>query len=313
MRVLVTGVSGQDGSYLAERLLAEGAEVHGTTTGDQVPAGVVAHGVDLRAPGVGALIRELEPELVVNLAALSSVAQSWRDPQTTMAINAVAVAEMLTAIAELTDRGRGPRFVQASSAEIFGAATEVPQTERTPIRPTSPYGAAKASAHHLVGVFRGAGVWASACILYNHESPRRPEAFVTRKITASAARIAAGTQDVLELGTLDTRRDWGWAPDTVDAILRAARAERPDDYIVATGQEHTIAEFVELAFARAGIPDWRSFVRIDPAFRRPVDPPQQVGDASKARRELGWAPTVDFAGLVEAMVDADLALVAATA
>jgi GDPmannose 4,6-dehydratase len=310
MRVLITGVSGQDGSYLAERLGAEGHELHGTTTGDAVPDGVFAHRVDLSEPGVGDVIRTVRPDLIVNLAALSSVAGSWRAPLQTAAINATAVAEMLAAVAELTDAGTPTRFVQASSAEIFGAATQVPQTESTQIRPTSPYGASKAYAQHLVGVYRAAGVWASACILYNHESPRRPEVFVTRKITAAAARIAAGRQDALQLGTLDSRRDWGWAPDTVDALVRAAAAERPDDYVIATGEDHSVREFVEIAFERVGIQDWESVVSIDPTFQRPVDPPQQVGDASKARAVLGWAPTVDFRGIVEAMVDADVRLLA---
>lgn len=310
MRVLVTGVSGQDGSYLAERLIGEGHEVHGTTTGDAVPQGVTTHAADLSRPGIGDVVRAVRPELIVNLAALSSVAGSWREPTLTAAINGAAVAELLAAAAELRDAGEPVRVLQASSAEIFGAAEEVPQTERTPIRPTSPYGAAKAYAHHLVGVYRAAGLWAASCILYNHESPRRPEAFVTRKITAAAARIAAGRQDRLELGSLEIRRDWGWAPDYVDAMLRAARAEAPGDYVVATGREHSIEDFVAIAFARVGIEDWEPLVRIDPSFRRPVDPPVQLGDATRAREGLGWAPTLDFRGIVEAMVDADVALIA---
>jgi len=308
-RVLITGVTGQDGSYLAESLLAIGDEVHGTVqSGDETAgAGVTLHTINLAEPGIGDLVRELQPEIIYNLAAISSVAVSWRQPLATAQINGVVVAEILGAVRELGAAGRDTRFVQASSAEIFGIPAEVPQTESTTIRPTSPYGAAKAYAHSLVGAYRAAGVWASACILYNHESPRRPETFVTRKITAAAARIALGQQDSLELGNLAAQRDWGWAPDYVDALLRAGGADRPDDFVIATGIAHSVDEFVAVAFARVGILDWRSYVAVSDDLLRSGDAPQQLGDASHARETLGWTPTLDFAGIVETMVDADLA------
>ncbi len=307
-RILITGITGQDGSYLAEQLLAEGHEVHGTALrSDEAAPGAILHTLDLSSPGIGALIHELQPDEVYNLAAISSVFGSWQQPALTAAINGVAVAEVLAALRELTDAGREVRFVQASSAEIFGVPADVPQTEHTAIRPTSPYGAAKAYAHSLVNVYRTAGVWAATCILYNHESPRRPEQFVTRKITASAARISRGLQDRLELGNLSARRDWGWAPDYVDALRRAVRADTPDDYVIATGVAHSVEDFVRAAFGRVGIDDWRSVVSVSEEFMRSGDAPQQLGDASHARAALGWAPTVGFDGIVAEMVDADLA------
>jgi len=305
---LITGVTGQDGSYLAELLLDGGYEVHGLTRdpGEQVTRGVVAHRVDLGAGGeVGDVLRSVRPAEVYNLAAVSSVFQSWQDPLTTARINGLAVAEMLAAVREIGD----VRFVQASSAEIFGAADESPQTERTAIRPTSPYGAAKAYAHGLVGAYRAAGMFASSVILYNHESPRRPATFVTRKITQAAALIAAGRQERLELGNLSARRDWGWAPDYVDALHRAAVADEPGDFVVATGAAHSVEDFVRVAFERAGIADWRDRIDTSEGLLRPGDAAEQAGDATRARTKLGWAPTRDFDDIVAAMVDADLALV----
>ena len=192
---------------------------------------------------------------------------------------------------------------------LFGRATEAPQNENTAIRPTSPYGASKAYAHHLVGVYRGRGLFASNCILYNHESPRRPETFVTRKITQGAARISRGLQEELVLGNLDARRDWGWAPDYARALSLAARADAADDFVIATGTTHSVRDFVARAFARAGIDDWSPYVTVSDEFRRPVDPSLQVGDSSRARNILGWMPTVAFEEIVDAMVDEDLALI----
>jgi GDPmannose 4,6-dehydratase len=196
--------------------------------------------------------------------------------------------------------------LQASSAEMFGDPAEVPQRESTPIRPVTPYGAAKAYAHQMAGVLRTRGLSVSTTILYNHESPRRPETFVTRKITAGAARIAAGRQRRLTLGTLAARRDWGWAPDYVDAMVRAVRQPVPDDYVVATGVSHTVADFVELAFRAAGLPDWQTLVDVDAGQLRPADAAEQRGDPGKAREVLGWRPSLDLAGIVTAMVEADL-------
>lgn len=307
---LVTGVSGQDGRYLAQRLAADGVEVHGTIAEpDQIRDvdGVAEyHVVDLSRPGLGDLVRELGPELVFNLAAVSSVARSWTEPTLTAQVNGVAVAELLGAANDLVKAGRAIRVLQASSAEIFGEPATSPQTESTPIAPVSPYGAAKAYAHQLVAAYRKVGVWAASVILYNHESPLRPDGFVTRKITKAAARIARGRQAGLELGSLDIRRDWGWAPDYVDAMLRAIAADQPRDYIVASGVEHSIADFVRLAFKAAGIHDWASYVGVSEAFQRPNDPTSLVGDASLAREALGWAPTVSFEELVARMVEEDL-------
>jgi GDPmannose 4,6-dehydratase len=314
---LVTGISGQDGSYLSENLLDEGYEVHGvvrsTADSDRVASPqdtVTYHEADLTDPSrVDRLIADVQPDYVYNLAALSSVFQSWQDPVYTAQVNAVPVAQILESAWRLQESaGRPVHVIQASSAELFGQPDRSPQDELTPIRPSSPYGASKAYAHHLVGVYRQRGLFSSSVILYNHESPRRPESFVTRKITAAVSRIAAGRQDRLELGSLDARRDWGWAPDYVRALQLAATATEPDDFVIATGQTHSIADFVTTAFARIGIADWAPFVTINDAFARPVDPAEQVGDASKARTVLGWTPTMGFEEIVGAMVDADVAL-----
>lgn len=315
---LVTGITGQDGGYLAEQLLAEGCAVHGMVHGDDRQLAqlrvrspeVVLHDGDLRDDAsLAAVVAAAQPDEVYNLAGISSVAFSWDQPVLTADITALGAARLLDQVWRHQERsGRPVRFVQASSAEIFGSAEQVPQTEQTPLRPTSPYGAAKAYVHQLVGVYRARGLGATSVVLYNHESPRRPPAFVTRKITQAAARIARGLDGELVLGNLDARRDWGWAPDYVDAMVRAARADQAEDFLVATGEAHSVAEFVAAAFARAGLADWQRYVRVDDAFARPADAALQVGDAAKARARLGWAPTVGFAELVGAMVDEDLRL-----
>lgn len=310
---LVTGASGQDGRILVRRLSDAGMEVHGTFSepaGDlpEVDGLDVAHTVDLSRPGVGELVTRLAPDLVVNLAAISSVFRSWHQPLATATTNGLAVAEILAALADLREAGRAPRFLQASSAEIFGNPTISPQTEETPLRPVSPYGAAKAYAHQLTAVYRGAGLWASTAILYNHESPERPDTFVTRKITKAVARISLGLQETLELGGLDTRRDWGWAPDYVDAMVRILDQETPRDFVVATGEDHSIEDFVRVAFEHVEIADWRDRIRISSDFVRPADPTRSVGDATLARTLLGWTPTVSFEELVHRMVDNDVAL-----
>jgi len=309
---LVTGASGQDGGYLVERLLEDGWDVSALVRGDDsaLPSAVRPFEGDLRdAAGLGRIVAEAAPDTVFHLAGLSSVALSWQEPVLTAEVTGTAVAALLEASLSLQESsGRPVRFVQASSSEIFGAATENPQTESTPIRPVSPYGAAKAFAHLLVGVYRGRGLHASSGILYNHESPRRPDAFVTRKITAGVAAIAVGAASELSLGNLDVRRDWGWAPDYVDALVRASRADEAGDYIVATGVSHSVREFVAAAFAAAGIADWEHLVVLDPRFARPVDAPEMRGDASRARSVLGWQPTVAFEEIVARMVAHDLDL-----
>ncbi|MGB0102353.1 MAG: GDP-mannose 4,6-dehydratase [Nocardioides sp.] len=310
-RAFITGVSGQDGSYLAERLLAEGVEVHALAHElEPLPdlPGVELHTGDLTAiDDVRALLVDLAPDEIFNLAALSSVARSWEEPDLTARVNGAAAAGLLeSALLVQEKQGRRVRFVQASSAEIFGQPDRSPQDESTAVRPMNPYGAAKAYAHLMVDVYRRRDLHAVSAILYNHESPRRPAQFVTRKITSTVAAIAQGRADRLALGNLEARRDWGWAPDYVDAMVRAARAERPADYVVATGVGHSVREFVAAAFARAGVTDWEQYVVIDPEFVRPADPTELVGDASRARTELGWSPTVEFDELVGRMVDADL-------
>jgi GDPmannose 4,6-dehydratase len=311
MRALVTGVTGQDGWYLTERLRADGASVFGLVTSTdtaELPPGVTPLRGDLRDAGsLRAAVAAAEPDEVYNLAAVSSVAQSWQDPETVADVNGVGVVRLLVALRDFGQRsGRAVRFVQAGSAEIFGAAP-APQDESTPIAPTTPYGAAKAYAQHAVAAYRCAGTWAASAILYNHESPRRPETFVTRKITRAVAAVAAGRPERLTLGNLDARRDWGYAGDYADALVRIARHREPADFVVATGVSATIAEFVRLAFAHVGIDDWRRYVTTDPGLQRSGDVDEQRGDATRARTELGWAPRLDLAGLVALMVDADRA------
>lgn len=316
VRALVTGATGQDGSFLVEQLLAEGAEVHALVRSGPHGPGETAlssqvhqHLGDLAdGQALEAVVAEVEPTEVYNLGGLTSVALSWQDPGLTAQVSGVAVGHLLKAAHEQQERAGTPvRFVQASSAEIFGHAVQVPQNESTPVAPVTPYGAAKAYGHHLVGVWRGRGLHASSCILYNHESPRRPDTFVTRKITMGVARIARGLQDEVALGTLEARRDWGWAPDYVRAMVLAARAEPADDYVIATGVEHSVRDFVAAAFAAAGVEGWERHVTLDPRFARPSEAPLQVGDAGRARSRLGWRPTVGFDEVVERMVRHDLA------
>lgn len=317
-RAFITGVAGQDGSLLAERLVAEGVEVHGLVRSQQeLEAGRVVLPTDVRlhvgdlvdSDRVSGLLREVGPDEVYNLGGISSVAFSWEHPVSTGAVSGVGAAAVFEAAWQSQENsGRQVRVVQASSSEVFGEPDRVPQDESTRVRPVSPYGAAKAYAHLMAQVYRGRGLHVASCILYNHESPRRPTTFVTRKITEAAARIAAEGGGTLAMGNLDVGRDWGWAPDYVDALVRSARHRVADDFVIATGRTHTVADFVAAAFARVGITDWRDHVRVDPRFVRPADPTTMVGDATRARTELGWAPTVPFEEIVGRMVDHDVAL-----
>src|SRR4051794_24791822 len=269
---LITGVGGQGGSYLAERLLADGVEVHALSLpGDAAVDGVHTHVGDVAdVEGTRALVLEVTPDEVYNLAAVSSVARSWDEPELTARVNGLAAVGLLESAWQLQERsGRPVRFVQASSAEIFGLPDRSPQDEDTPVRPVNPYGAAKAFAHLMVDVYRRRGLHAVSLVLYNHESPRRPEQFVTRKITSGVAAIAAGAAAKLTLGNLAAVRDWGWAPDFVDAMVLAARAEAARDYVVATGESHSVEEFVAAAFRCVGIADWSAYVEVDPALLRP--------------------------------------------
>ncbi|MBB3042219.1 GDP-mannose 4,6-dehydratase [Nocardioides soli] len=314
-RAFVTGATGQDGSYLVERLLAEGVDVHALASPHEpVPAieGVEVHVGDLLdGERIRTLLLEVSPDEVYNLAALSSVARSWEQPDLTARLNGTAAAALMESAWQLQEHtGRAVRFVQASSAEIFGEPELAPQGERTPVRPLNPYGAAKAFAHLSAHVYRQRGLHATSVILYNHESPRRPRQFVTRKITSTVAEIALGRAETLTLGNLDARRDWGWAPDYVDAMVRAARADQAADFVVATGVSHSVRDFAAAAFDRAGVPDWEARLLVDEALVRPADATELVGDASRARDVLGWAPTVPFEELVGRMVNADLAALA---
>ncbi|WP_127781670.1 GDP-mannose 4,6-dehydratase [Rhodococcus sp. X156] len=310
---LVTGATGQDGGYLCEQLRAEGTEVVAAVERPELASvpwleGAHVRAVDLRdAAGLSRLVAETAPDEIYNLAGMSSVARSWQEPVLTAEVNALPVAVLLQAARDLQERtGKAVRFVQASSAEIFGSAPTSPQDESTPVAPLNPYGATKAFAHQLVGIYRSLGVGASSCILYNHESPRRPEQFVTRKITAAAARIARGEQDKLLLGTLESRRDWGWAPDYVAALVLAARHTEPLDFVIATGQTHSVGDFVEAAFRAAGVEDWEDVVELDPTFSRPAEATEQRGNPARAHEVLGWRQTVDFEEIVRRMVAADL-------
>lgn len=306
----VTGVTGQDGRYLAEQLLLAGDRVVGIVRAGRVRDGVPLAGVDLVEwdfADVGALeqlLRTHRPAQLYNLAAHATGAGMYDDPVAIGELNGIAVARMLQAI-ERTDPAI--RFCQASSSEMFGDPGHVPQSEATSFLPVSPYGAAKLYAHTVVGAYRERlGLFACSAILYNHESPRRGTAFVTRKIAHAVARIWRGDQQELVLGSLDARRDWGYAPDYVRAMRLMLAHAQPGDYIVATGETHSVREFCELAFAHAGL-DYRDYVKENPALVRQDTRAPLVGDASKARATLGWTPEVDFRTLVRIMVDAELA------
>ena len=313
---LITGITGQDGGYLAEQLARSGDAVHGLVRpGEERPDSlfalgdaVVLHPVNLSDDAaVARALRNSAATEVYNLAGVSSVALSWEQPGLTAEVNGTFVARLLQLVwQEQERRGEQIAVVQASSAEIFADAAVAPQDESTPMSPRTPYGASKAFAHHLVQVFRARGMQASNAILYNHESPRRPPSFVTRKITRGAVAVARGEQTTLRLGNLDARRDWGFAGDVVRAMPLALRAGTPDDYVIATGEVHTVRDWCELAFARVGL-DYREHVVSDPAFWRPEGGVPLAGDASRARDRLDWRPQVDFAALVEMLVTADQA------
>ncbi len=314
-RALITGITGQDGSYLAERLHGAGWEVHGLVRREQppeespIPVWASAHVGDLLDPeSLTRAVDAAEPDAIFHLAGVTSVARSWEDPEGTARSTGLAAATLMDAAWRRTRAGHDVRFIQASSAEIFGAAP-APQSEATALAPTSPYGAAKAYAHHLVGVYRLRGLAASSAILFNHESPRRPPAFVTRKITRGAARIAAGLESRLTLGNLEARRDWGWAPDYMAALEILAEVE-PTDVVIATGVAHTVEDFVAEAFRASGLGDWREYVDQDPALMRPADATIQLGDPSRAAELLGWRATTTFTEIVQRMVEHDRRILA---
>ena len=310
---LITGITGQDGSYLAELLLENEYEVHGLVRGsaeqryerlEAVQDRLTLHGADLLDEGsLLEVLRKTAPDEIYNLAAMSSVSQSWRLAVATAEYTAVGVTRLLEAVREVCPEAR---FYQASSSEMFGAAPS-PQSEATPFHPRSPYGVAKVAAFWATVNYREAyEIFAVNGILFNHESPRRGETFVTRKITRAVARIAAGLQDKLYLGNLDAKRDWGYAPDYVEAMWQMLQVDEPEDFVIATGETHSVREAVEIAFGRQGL-DPEDHVEIDPRYYRPSEVDELHGDASKAREKLGWEPKVKFKELVELMVDADVA------
>ena len=312
-RALITGVTGQDGSYLAELLLEKGYEVFGMTRRastenleriDHLLDKMTLIQGDLLDPhSLASALRESEPTEVYNLAAQSFVPTSWNQPVLTAEFTAVGVTRMLEAVRAVDPQ---IRFYQASSSEMFGKVREVPQTELTPFHPRSPYGVAKVYGHHITVNYRESyGLFAVSGILFNHESPRRGLEFVTRKITDGVARIKLGLTDELRLGNLDAKRDWGFAGDYVEAMWLMLQREEPVDYVVATGDEHSVREFTEIAFEHAGLNSER-YVLADPTYLRPAEIDHLVGDSSKARSELGWEPRVSFEQLIRMMVDADL-------
>jgi len=321
-RALITGITGQDGSYLAELLLAKGYEVHGvirrsssfnTQRIDHIyrdahdPSSrlFLVHGDLSDSSALNTILRQVAPDEIYNLGAQSHVRVSFDVPEYTTDVTAIGTVRILEAIREV---GIKPKFYQASSSEMFGKAAETPQKETTPFHPRSPYACAKVFAYYATVNYREAyNLFACNGILFNHESERRGETFVTRKITRGATRIKMGLQDKLFLGNLDAKRDWGYAKDYVEAMWLMMQAEASDDYVIATGETHSVKEFVEATFGYLDL-DWNEHVEIDPWYYRPSEVDLLLGDASKARRELGWEPKVGFQQLVRLMVDHDLLL-----
>lgn len=319
-KALITGITGQDGSYLAEFLLRKGYEVHGiirrsssfnTARIDTLYQDPHLPDVRLRlvygdlndASSLNTILRTIQPDEIYNLGAQSHVRVSFEIPEYTAEVTGVGTIRLLEAIRE---SGQKPKFYQASSSEMFGKVQEIPQRETTPFYPRSPYGAAKLYAHWITVNYREAyNLFACSGILFNHESPRRGETFVTRKITKAAARIKLGLQHDLYLGNLDAKRDWGYAGDYVEAMWLMLQQPQPDDYVIATGETHTVREFLDVAFSHLGL-DWQQYVKIDPKYYRPTEVDLLIGDASKAKKLLQWEPKVRFQELARMMVEADL-------
>jgi GDPmannose 4,6-dehydratase len=318
-RALITGITGQDGLYLSELLLSKNYEVYGLARGQNNPKTDL---VRATVPDVCLLTGDLidlsslvnalhvaQPDEVYNLGAISFVAYSWEHAHLTAEVTGKGVLNMLEAIRLVAgDAARRVRFYQASSSEMFGKAQAVPQTESTLLWPRSPYGVAKVFGHYMTINYRESyGMFACSGILFNHESPRRGPEFVTRKVSRAVARIKLGLQDRLTLGNLDARRDWGFAGDYVDAMWRMLQQDEADDYVVASGQTHTVRELLDVAFQHVGIDDWSSYVVHDARLLRPAEVDLLIGDATKAREKLGWTPHVGFEQLVKMMVDSDFA------
>jgi GDPmannose 4,6-dehydratase len=312
-RALITGITGQDGSYLAELLLDKGYEVFGVvrraSTTNYWRIEHLLDRIQLRPAdlldqlSLVRVIDEVRPREIYNLAAMSFVPASWDQPLLTGEFNSQGVTRMLEAVRQVDST---IRLYQASSSEMYGKVREVPQTELTPFYPRSPYGVSKVFAHYITVNYRESyNLFAVSGILFNHESPRRGLEFVTRKVTDGVARIKLGLADSLGLGNLDAHRDWGFAGDYVRAMYLMLQQDRADDYVIATGESHSVRELVEVAFEHAGL-DWTKYVKLDPKFLRPAEVDHLIGDCAKARRALGWEPEVDFEALVRMMVDADL-------
>ena len=313
-RAIITGITGQDGSYLAELLLEQGYDVTGVVRRSSAPnLWRIEHLQDritlrpadlLDQLSLVRIIQDVQPHEFYNLAAMSFVPASWDQPLLTGEYNAMGVTRMLEAIRQVDP---GIRIYQASSSEMYGRVREAPQTELTPFYPRSPYGVSKVFGHYITVNYRESyGMFAVSGILFNHESPRRGLEFVTRKVSDGVARIKLGLADHLSLGNLDAHRDWGYAGDYVRAMWLMLQQDAADDYVIASGVSHSVRELVEIAFGHVGL-HWEKYVRTDPALLRPAEVDHLVGDASKAQRVLGWTPTVSFAGLVAMMVDADIA------
>ena len=318
-RALITGITGQDGRYLAEHLHSLGYDVVGLIPGQANPREelvvealpfVELTGGDLQdLSSLIAAVEYAQPDEVYNLGAISFVALSFKQPELTANVTGLGVLRMLEAIKVVGGRDNPIRFYQASSSEMFGKVREAPQNERTPFHPRSPYGAAKVFGHNTTVNYREAyGLFAASGILFNHESPRRGLEFVTRKVSNGVARIKLGLQKELVLGNLDAERDWGFAGDYVRAMHGMLQQTEPDDFVVATGETHSVRELLRMAFEVAEMDDWEPYVRVDQRFFRPADVEHLVGDATKAREELGWAPTTTFDELVTMMVEHDLKL-----
>lgn len=317
-RALITGITGQDGQHLAEFLHSKGYEVFGMIKGqnnpraellrDEFPYVELVSGDLTDLPSLVSTLERAQPTEIYNLGAISFVHFSWTQAELTANTTGLGVLRMLEAIRMVGGAQNNPmRFYQASSSEMFGKVREVPQTELTPFHPRSPYGCAKVFGHDITVNYRESyGMYACSGILFNHEGPRRGLEFVTRKISNAVARIKLGVQQDIALGNLDAKRDWGYAGDYVKAMWLMLQQDEPDDYVVATGETHSIEEFLELAFAAVGIDDWHPYVTQDPKFFRPAEVDLLIGDPTKAKTKLGWTPEVDFPHLVKMMVENDL-------
>lgn len=313
MRALITGITGQDGSYLAEFLLDKGYEVYGIVRRSSLEKYDRIEGIQDKVrfvegdltdqSSLDQAVQQLKPDELYNLAAQSFVPVSWNQPVLTADVTGLGALRVMEAIRKHSPQ---TKFLQASSSEMFGKVLEKPQTEKTPFHPRSPYGVAKVFGHHITVNYRESyGIYACSSICFNHESPRRGSEFVTRKVTQTVAKIKLGVADKLKMGNIDAQRDWGFAGDYIRAMWMMLQQPHADDYVIATGETHSVQELLEVAFSRAGL-DWKKYVEIDPKLVRPAEVDYLCGDATKAKKVLGWTPQVTFKQLVEMMVDADL-------